>query len=125
MKNILLLLAILMTIVVASCTKAGLGGQNTIIATPQHHGKDIPGCVVYVKFGATELPGTSPSDFDVNFSVPFTKVPVTISGLMKGNYYLYAVGYDTTISQTVTGGMPVSISESAGETLMALPVTEN
>jgi hypothetical protein len=114
-----------------SCKKAGLAGDNTIVAYPQHHGKPIfshstPNYrdTIYVKFNAVELPGTNPSNFDKVFVGEIGENHVHIHGLQKGKYYLYGVGWDTTISQRVSGGIPIELKQLTAETDIDVPVTE-
>src|SRR5207249_1641346 len=103
-------LLVAMFVFTISCKKAGLAGDNTVVAYPQHHGKSIfshstPNFrdTVYVKFNAVELSGTKPSDFDKAFIGEVGEEHVHIHGLQKGKYFLYGVGWDTTISQRVSG----------------------
>jgi hypothetical protein len=114
-----------------SCKKAGLGGDNSVVAYPQHHGKpifshSIPNYrdTVYVKFNATELPGTRPQDFDKTFVGELGEEHVHLHGLQKGKYFLYAVGWDTTINQRVSGGTAFELKQLTAETIVDVPVTE-
>ena len=114
-----------------SCKKAGLAGDNTVVAYPQHHGKSIfshsiPNFrdTIYVKFNAVELPGTSPTNFDKTFIGEIGEDHVHIHGLQIGKYYLYGVGWDTTISQRVSGGIPIELKQLTAETMINVPVTE-
>ena len=96
-----------------SCSKPGLGGQNTVNVTPQHHGRNIKDCIVYVKFGTSELPGTLPSNYDASFSTnPPDSFTVKVTGLKEGDYYFYGIGFDSTIMLPVSGGLPVTMKNS-------------
>jgi hypothetical protein len=44
--------------------------------------------------------------------------------LKKGNYYIYGVGFDSTINQVVTGGLNVKITKKDEMAEVTLPVTE-
>lgn len=122
-SSVILLSSIL---VLFSCKKEGTGGHATIAASPKHHEKSIKGAIVYVKFGAKELPGKTPSDYDLTIKGEPNEDHIHIEGLMWGDYYLYAVGYDSTLAQTVSGGIPVTIkrSEKKSELSIVIPVTE-
>lgn len=91
-----------------SCHKEGIGGKSYINGTVKHHTKPIPYAVVYIKYGATEFPGTDVTAYDdhttsdVNGNYEYTN-------LRKGNYYLYGVGYDNAIALPVTGGIPITV----------------
>ncbi len=119
----LCLLWILVT--VASCTKPGLGGRNDYYVTPQHHSRNIPGCTLYIKYGTQEFPGADASAYDVQYpAANADSVRLLVSGLKKGDYYFYCVGYDTLIAAPVTGGIPVKIRSTSGTTYLAVPITE-
>lgn len=109
--------------------EAGDGGSLTIVATLKHHTMVIPNQTTYsdsvfVKFNADELPGTQASDYDKIFVGEAGEDHVHLAGLKCGDYYLYAVGYDTTINERVTGGIPFSTDVESGEVDVNIPVTE-
>lgn len=128
MKSIikLSLSIILLSILITACKKNGTGGSATLVAFPQHHGKEIKGATVYVKFKSKELPSDPTSNYDLKIVGEENEEHVHIEGMLPGDYYLYAVGYDSTISQTVKGGLPVAIkrSEKDEEKDIYIPVTE-
>ncbi len=110
-----------------SCTKAGLGGEASITAFPKHHEQPIPGCYVYIKYDAKEFPGTDISiydDFQIAEEEPGQDPHVHFGELENGEYYLYGVGFDSSINAEVTGGIPIEIKEERSETDIVLPVTE-
>ncbi len=130
------ILVSLFFVCVLACKKAGLGGDNTVAVFPQHHGKAIPSHptwsgdplnyrdTIYVKYNATELPGTKPGDFDRIFIGEAGEEHVHLKGLQKGKYYLYAVGWDTSISQRVKGGHSLELKELTSDIDFNVPVTE-
>ncbi|MCC6252020.1 MAG: hypothetical protein IT238_06115 [Bacteroidia bacterium] len=122
----LLSLSFILISTITSCKKDGVGGKNTIEAFPKHHGKSIPNAVVYIKYGATELPGTNASDYDDKevATQDGNLSKATFNNLLKGNYYLYSVGYDTTINEMVYGGIAVTITTKSGSQEVDVPVTE-
>ncbi len=95
-----------------SCKKAGLGGDAKIVAFPKHHGKAIYGATVYVKFDSKDSPGSSTDSYDASFVGAPQDDFVNIEDLKQGNYYLYAIGYDSSISQLCYGGQSISIKRS-------------
>ena len=112
-----------------SCKKAGLGGDNTITVFLQHHGKTIPNQndyhdTIFVKYDAVELPGTNLKDFDRIFVGESGEDHVHIRGLQIGKYYFYAAGWDTSISQRVTGGFGIELKDLTADTNLNLPVIE-
>ncbi|MEO8146869.1 MAG: hypothetical protein ABI723_04480 [Bacteroidia bacterium] len=109
--------------------KAGTGGNVTIVALPQHHGKTIYNQgnypdTAYVKFDTQDFPGADVSKYDAIFVGDSGEDHVHIENLKCGDYYIYCTGYDTSISQRVTGGIPYSFSQESGEIDLAVPVTE-
>lgn len=110
----------------SSCKKEGTGGSATIAAFPKHHEKTIYGATVYVKYGAKEMPGKNASDYDLTIQGETKEEHVHIEELKWGDYYLYAVGYDSAIAETVSGGMPLTIkrSEKNKELHVEIHVTE-
>lgn len=118
-----ILLVSLIALVAFGCKKNQLGGKSTVSGTVKHHAKAIANAVVYIKFNAKEFPGNDVSAYD-------DKVTADTAGnysikCYKGDYYLYAVGYDYAIAPpyTVVGGSPVHIRTKESVTI-DLAVTE-
>ena len=106
MKNIIYSLLVI-SLTFFSCKKNELGGTAIIKGTVKHHVKIIGNATVYIKFNAKEFPGTNTSSYD-------DKVIADDLGnykisCYKGDYYLYAVGYDEDVPapHIVKGGAPV------------------
>lgn len=110
-----------------SCKKEGTGGQATIATFPKHHDKPIKGATVYLKYGAKELPGKNASDYDLTRVGDANEDHIHIEELKWGDYFLYAVGYDSTSAKVVAGGLPVTIkrNERKGEINVIVPVSED
>src|SRR4051812_8870496 len=99
---------------IQSCNKAGTDGEATLVVFPQHHGRTIPNAAgypdsVYVKFNTQDLPSDPTHNYDVVFVGEVGEDHVHCTSLHSGKYYLFATGWDTTISQRVSGGMAVKI----------------
>jgi hypothetical protein len=114
---------------VVSCNKAGTGGDAEVSATIMHHERAIPGATLYVKFNAKDFPGEDVSKYDIvqvtgtaGHSIGHTHV----KDLKQGYYFFYGVGYDSSIQQTVTGGVGIHIkySQRKKEIDLTVPVTE-
>lgn len=112
---------------VSSCI-ADTGGTKTIIARLEHHIVNIPNQVsnpdtVWVKFNASNW-----SDAPNNFSIRYIGVGgedhINLTNLKCGNYFLFASGYDTSISSPVFGGINVTLSTTDSVVTKAIPVTE-
>ena len=107
-----------------ACKKAGTGGANTFVISPEHHGTPIKGATAYIKFDTKEQPGTDLSAYDLVQVGEMTEDHIHVEGMKPGKYYIYCVGYDSTIFQLVSGGIPITIKSKSGETLINVPVTE-
>jgi hypothetical protein len=131
MRRIFLITIIFGGILCNSCKKNGTGGNATIVVFLQHHGRTIPNHhgypdTVFVKFKATELPGTTPDKYDTYFVGEPGEDHVHCEGLLPGKYFLYGVAMDSAGPYRVTGGLAVKIkwSERKKEIDQNLPVTE-
>jgi len=111
----------------AACSKdnsAGPGGTASIQGRVMHHDLPIPNATVFIKFGAVEQPGTESSDYDSSVKGS-EDASYRFDGLKKGNYFLYGIGYDSTIFQTVIGGIPITIEREGQVVQTDVPVTED
>lgn len=133
MKHYLLAISLLVPVFFMGCKKsndctAGSGGNLTLVAKTMHHTKAIPGCTLYIKYCTQELPGNgNATAFDKSFKIANDSVEIAISNLQKGDYYLYAVGIDSTLDPTkniVKGGIPFSTDQNNGIINLIVPVTE-
>ena len=118
-----------------SCAYGGTGGNTTIVAKPQHHGFPIVSDTVhldsaFVKFNAQNSPGSSASAYDLVIRGEANEDHVHIPGLKPGKYYIMMTGWDTTGTFNgapigrVTGGIPYTLTQTAGEAELHVPVTE-
>ncbi len=107
-----------------SCEYAGVGGNVTIVAFPKHHGKETRPYNVYVKFNTQDFPGENPSLYDLQIAADTTENHIEIENLKRGYYYIYMTAFDTSIAAVVKGGIPTSVTQTAGEIDLDVPVTE-
>ena len=113
-----------------SCTyTAGVGGQVTIVAFPKHHGMSIVSDSLnrdraFVKFNASNFPGTSASSYDLVIAGEAGENHVHIEGLKRGKYFIFMTGHDSNLDTLVTGGIPYEITQKSGEIDLDVPVTE-
>jgi len=76
----------------------GPGGNAVLRLVPKHHDSLIDSTKVYIKYNASDEPAFYD---DSVWCVQENGVPVaTFSGLRKGNYYLYARGFDPDVPIT-------------------------
>lgn len=107
-----------------SCKKEGLGGKANVQGKVLHHETPIPGATVLIKYGAKEMPGTNPTDYDQSVTASLVDATYKFENLRAGKYFIYSIGFDSTIMEAVKGGIPVTI-KSKKETLNKdVPVTE-
>ena len=112
----------------ATCI-AGMGGNVTIVAFPQHHGNPILNRGTYldsafVKFNTKDFPGNKLSNYDTVFVGEAGEDHVHLRNLTCGSYYIWMTGFDTTSNQRVTGGLPYEFSKTSGEIELIVAVTE-
>jgi hypothetical protein len=119
----ILLLCILFTILISSCERDGIGGTSNVEFQVLHQTIEIPYAKVYIKYGAKESPGT-----DVNLYDDSTQTGASghgfIQDLLKGDYYLYAVGYDSILGDTVTGGLSMKLTKNGQQVETVIRVSE-
>jgi len=116
-------LTIVLVIAFGSCKKEGTGGKSKVSGNVKHHTKLIPNAIVYIKYGATEFPGTSISVYDDQVTAD-VNANFEFDGLQKGDYYLYGVGYDDAIMEQVVGGVGIKLRRNESIT-SDVPVTEH
>lgn len=92
-----------------ACKKNQTGGKASLEGVVAHHGKPIANAYVYVKFDTKEFPGEEYTKYD-------TYVQADADGyykisFYKGDYYIFARGYDLDIPAPyiVQGGLSVTL----------------
>jgi len=98
----------LLTVTLYSCHKEGTGGKSSVSGTVYHHSKPIPNAIVYIKYGATEFPGADVSVYNSHVTAD-ANAHYEFTSLRKGDYFLYAVGYDDAIFEEVKGGLGIKL----------------
>jgi hypothetical protein len=101
------LFLILVALSFQGCKKNQLGGKSTISGSVMHHSGLIPHARVFIKFNATEFPGPDTTRYDSK-TIAGADAKYSFS-TYKGDYYLYAVGFDPGIKKVVNGGVPVRV----------------
>jgi hypothetical protein len=125
MKKIQYVILIICALNFVSCKKNQLGGKSNIKGKVMHHDKAIPFAKVYIKFNATEFPGTDVSLYNTSISADLNG-NFLIEKIYHGNYYFYAVGIDDAIAlpNTVKGGTSLKVKMLKEVTGFVVPVTE-
>lgn len=119
----LLSLTVISMLLFVSCGKEGPGGKAAINGMVKHHSTPIPGAVVYIKYGVTESPGTDITYYDASVTAD-AHAHYEFPDLKRGDYFLFGVGFDSTIAQPVYGGIPVEIKSKTETVTADVPVTE-
>lgn len=107
----------------AACERDGVGGNAEVHFYVKHHEVLIPHAMVYIKYGAKESPGTDLTAYDDSAQADAAGHG-HFHELLKGDYYLYGVGYDSAGGYPVTGGIPIKITKGSQELETDVPVTE-
>jgi hypothetical protein len=125
-KYLLAFLLLPAILILNSCCKGGSGGKATLNCSVFHHTKPIVGATVYIKYNATEFPGTDPSSYSDHQTASGASNTITFTGLNCGDYFLYGVGYDSSLMVPVTGGIHFQIkySDRKHTETTNVPVTE-
>ena len=123
-KTVLLAFCVVTILATTSCHKEGTGGKSSVSGNVKHHTKLIPNAIVYIKYGATEFPGTDVSNYDASITSD-TNAHYEFKDLRKGDYYLYGVGWDPSggAGFSVTGGVGIKLKYNNAST-NDIPVTE-
>ncbi len=113
-----------------SCAYGGIGGNVTIVAKPAHHGEPIISGTqghpdsLFIKFNAIDFPGSDAALYDLRIEGDDGHDHVEFSGLKPGKYYLYMTGFDSSGQYFVKGGIPYTLTATAGEVIVNVPVVE-
>lgn len=111
-------------LVLFSCQKEGQTGEHAVIVTPVFENAPVRGATVMVRFGASDFPGSSPSDYDLTVQADSISSEIKVEKLRKGDYYFYCFGSDSLQTKTVSGGSHLKIREKTGETVLPITLKE-
>ncbi len=103
----------------------GKGGTATLVIVPLHHGVPVDSCTVFIKYNTLDRPSDNSYDDSAKCVQENGKPTARFTALKKGKYFLYANGYDTSIAETVIGGIPYTLSVQDMEQKVNLPVSED
>lgn len=106
-----------------ACKKNDIGGKATIHAMIFHGTTPMVGtATLYVKFDATSAPANPTTDYDLKITGEPDDNHVHVEELRPGNYYLYAVAFDSTASVAVKGGVATTIKWSERKEIKEIEV---
>jgi len=106
-----------------ACNKEGTGGKATITGMVTQDGMPIPSSVVMIKYGAKEFPGFDEALYDDRVTTG-SDAAYAFTNLYKGDYYLYATGYDAILFENVSGGIGVNLKKKRETVEIDVPVTK-
>jgi hypothetical protein len=112
------------TLTVIVKDNSGPGGNVSIIAFPQHHGVPVISQVThpdsaFIKYNAQLFPGYNLSDYDTFVVANAGEDHISLLNMKAG-----MTGFDTAISERVSGGIPVTVQQHSGQQNILVPVTE-
>ena len=112
-----------------SCLYGGDNGSTTLVLAPEHHGEPIFSSASYkdsafIKFNAVNFPGDDPSLYDLVVEGEVGEEHVHVEDLKPGKYFVFMAGWDSSIAQRVSGGIPIVVTATSGEVEYPIPVTE-
>jgi len=96
-----------------SCKKNGTGGKAEIHALIYHGTTPIVGTTtLYVKFDAKSQPSDPTSNYDLKVLGEVDDNHVHVVDMRPGDYYLYAMAYDSIAKTAVSGGIATTVKWS-------------
>ncbi|HKC68285.1 MAG TPA: hypothetical protein VKG26_08645, partial [Bacteroidia bacterium] len=99
---------------ICSCTKAGTGGNATVICkvfNTDNNNAPVNGATVYVKYGQSTPPSANNTGYDDHKVAAASSNSVTFTGLKQGTYYFYAEA-NPGAPNAVSGGAPFSLTHA-------------
>ena len=102
---------------ICSCTKAGTGGNATVVCkvfNVDNGSAPVNGATIYVKYGQSTPPSANNTGYDDHKVAAATSNSVSFTGLKEGTYYFYAEGNvgTATAPQPVSGGNAFSLTHA-------------
>jgi hypothetical protein len=101
-------------IIISSCTKAGTGGNATVVCNVSNgiNNDKLSNITVYIKYGQSTAPSQNTSGYDDQKQAVGTKA--TFTGLKEGTYYFLITAYDSAVSKSsqLSGSGPFSLTHA-------------
>lgn len=126
MKNLKYIVIVIFALSFFGCKKNQLGGKSNIKGKVLHHDAAIPYAKIYIKYNATEFPGTDVSLYDATMDADHNG-NFLVEKIYHGKYYFYAVGVDPALGTTnniVKGGVALKVKMLKEITGFEIPVVE-
>lgn len=99
-KTLFSLLIVFIIIVIGACTKAGTGGNATVVCNVSNgmNNDKLSNITVYIKYGQSTAPSQNTTGYDDQKQAVGNKA--TFTGLKQGTYYFLVIAYDSIVSKT-------------------------
>ncbi len=121
-----IIIATLGVFTISSCKKNDTGGKAEIHAMIFHGSTPIVGTTtLYVKFDAKSEPSDPTNNYDLKLMGEDDDNHVHVEDLRPGDYYLYAVAFDSTAMVPVKGGASATIKWSERKKTKEVTVQTN
>lgn len=88
-----------------------INSNITLTIEVKHHYLAVPDCNIFLKKEATQFPGKDTSKYDLS-EITNQYGFVQFNSLYYGEYYLYAIGYDNAIADSVEGRKPIVLDST-------------
>ncbi len=112
-KNILFLSTLFFGLTLTtSCKKNDTGGKASLHVMVYNGTSPVKGATLYVKFGEHHQPTDPTNNYDLKIQGEVNDNHVHVEDLRMGDYYLYAIGYDSIAKKMIEGGVAASINWS-------------
>lgn len=92
------------------CKKNDTGGKASLHVMVYNGTSPIKGATLYVKFDEHHQPTDPSNNYDLKIQGEASDNHVHVEDLRMGEYYLYAMGYDSIAKKMVGGGIATSIN---------------
>lgn len=117
LKTEFIFIAVIVLVIITfnSCTKAGTGGNATVICkvfNKDNNGAAVNGATVYIAYDLSSPPSQTNTGYDDHKTAAAGTNSVTFTGLKQGTYYFYAEGNGGTTASpiTISGGAPFTLT---------------
>ena len=89
----------------------------------KHHNEAIGYASVYIKFNTSIFPGKDTSVYDEMVRAD-SLADYHFNQVTPGSHFIYAMGFDEGIHDSVFGGVPIVVLDTKQEATFEIPVTE-
>ena len=110
MKNPLIFLVIVCLFMFTTCSKPGPGGKASITVSVKASKLTSRNTNVFLKYDTKTAPGTTADSYD-EVAITNEVGEVYFTNLKKGDYFVFASGFDSLLMVAASGGAAVTIKK--------------